>query len=82
MCSHHYFTECDHPSAVGETYPLTSPSVDRKVFQKPYQSLIYAWKYNPTKSASNLPFKNFCSGWTSERCLLYETLCERRQATN
>ncbi|MEH2091394.1 hypothetical protein [Nostoc sp.] len=45
-------------------------SVDRKVFQKPYQSLISAWIYQEPKSAFNLRFKNFRSGWTSERSQL------------
>ncbi|AUB43454.1 hypothetical protein COO91_09635 (plasmid) [Nostoc flagelliforme CCNUN1] len=58
----------------GKKKPLTfTLSVDRKVFQKPYQSLISAWEYNPPKSACNLPFKNFCSGRTSERSLLRKT---------
>ncbi|MBD2505130.1 hypothetical protein H6G83_31770 [Anabaena azotica FACHB-119] len=32
-----------------------------------YHSLISAWEYQEAKSASNLSFKNFCSGWATER---------------
>ncbi|WP_157816754.1 hypothetical protein [Nostoc flagelliforme] len=50
--------------------PVLSLSVDQKVFQKPYQSLISAWEYQEPKSACNLRFKNFCSGWTFWRSQL------------
>ncbi|MCC5606182.1 hypothetical protein LC612_05100 [Nostoc sp. CHAB 5834] len=54
----------------GEYWRVGEDLVDRKVFQKPYQSLISAWEYNPPKSACNLPFKNFCSGRTFWRSQL------------
>ncbi|MBD2603493.1 hypothetical protein H6G81_02845 [Scytonema hofmannii FACHB-248] len=40
-------------------------SVDRKVFQKLYQPFISHRKRHLIKSASNLPFKHLCFGWTN-----------------
>ncbi|MDZ8261944.1 hypothetical protein [Nostoc sp. ChiQUE01b] len=45
-------------------------SVDRKVFHKPYESLIFPWEHYPSKSAYHRPFKYFCSGWTN-RAIAY-----------
>ncbi|WP_375501953.1 hypothetical protein [uncultured Nostoc sp.] len=39
-------------------------SVDR-ILQNPYQPLILPWEHHLPKSASNLPFKHLCSGWTN-----------------
>ncbi|MCC5605077.1 DUF6444 domain-containing protein [Nostoc favosum] len=76
LCTHwercSYFTSRSHlllPRARFQK-SCSVKSVDRKVFQKFYQSFIFPWEHHPSKSAYHRLFKYFCSGWTN-RAIAY-----------